>query len=117
MEKNLTCIVCPLGCQMTVTLDGGRVLSVTGNTCKRGAAYAEKECTSPVRTVTSTVRAADGSCMIPVKTNAELPKEKIPLCMEEINRCRATLPVHRGDILIRGVAGTECDVIATRDME
>ena len=43
MEKRtLTCINCPLGCQIEVTLDGGAVQSITGNTCKRGAEYAEK---------------------------------------------------------------------------
>ena len=38
-EKNLICICCPLGCPLTVTLENGEVVSVTGNTCPRGAAY------------------------------------------------------------------------------
>ena len=51
----LTCIVCPMGCRMTVELsDGGEILSVTGNTCPRGKQYAIDECTHPVRTVTTT---------------------------------------------------------------
>ena len=33
-EKTLTCINCPLGCQVTVTFDGGKIVSVSGNTCK-----------------------------------------------------------------------------------
>ena len=37
MEKReLTCIGCPMGCALTVELDGGAVVSVRGNTC-RGA--------------------------------------------------------------------------------
>ena len=34
--RNLTCISCPMGCQITVEMDGNEVVSVTGNTCKRG---------------------------------------------------------------------------------
>ena len=56
MEKRtLTCINCPLGCQIDVILDGGAVQSITGNTCKRGAEYAEKEVTHPTRIVTTSV--------------------------------------------------------------
>ena len=56
MEKReLTCIGCPLGCALTVSLNAGKVLSVEGYTCKRGHDYGEKECTNPMRTVTSSV--------------------------------------------------------------
>ena len=34
-ERNLTCIGCPLGCALKVTINGENV-TVTGNTCKRG---------------------------------------------------------------------------------
>ena len=54
--RNLTCISCPMGCQITVEMDGSEVLSVTGNTCKRGDVYARKEVTNPTRIVTSTVK-------------------------------------------------------------
>ena len=57
MEKReLICIGCPMGCPMTVELDNGEVVSVKGNTCKRGDIYARKEVTNPTRIVTSTVR-------------------------------------------------------------
>ena len=35
-EKRLICIGCPMGCPLIVTMDGGEVVSVKGNTCKRG---------------------------------------------------------------------------------
>ena len=50
-EKNLICICCPLGCPLTVTLENGEVVSVTGNTCPRGAAYGRREVTNPTRIV------------------------------------------------------------------
>ena len=59
--KVMNCIMCPLGCEMTVTLDDqGRFLSVTGNTCPRGAKYAENEITAPKRMLTTTVRIHGG---------------------------------------------------------
>ena len=52
MEKReLTCIQCPIGCQLMVSIDGTDV-TVSGNRCPRGAAYGEKEVTHPTRTVT-----------------------------------------------------------------
>lgn len=58
--RNLTCIGCPMGCQLTAELAGGEVVSVRGNTCARGEAYARKECVHPARTVTGTVRCEGG---------------------------------------------------------
>ena len=61
MIRELTCIVCPRGCQLKVELDEkGAVLNVEGFTCPRGKQYAVDECTHPMRTITSTVRAANG---------------------------------------------------------
>lgn len=57
--RELTCIGCPLGCQLTVTM-GNDEIKVEGNTCPRGEAYAKKEVTNPTRIVTSTVRVEGG---------------------------------------------------------
>ena len=65
MEKrNLTCIGCPMGCALLVEMDGKEIISVTGNTCKKGAEYAVKEVTDPTRIVTTTVRVKNGSCLL-----------------------------------------------------
>ena len=35
-DQNLTCIGCPLGCSISVSLsDNGEVSEITGNTCKK----------------------------------------------------------------------------------
>ena len=86
MEREMTCIVCPMGCTLKVELsDKGEVLKVSGNNCKRGAVYAEAECTNPQRTVTSTVRCLDGG-MVSVKTDKTIPKDKMFECMKIINK-------------------------------
>ena len=99
MERKLTCIICPLGCELNVKLEEGKVISVSGNTCKRGEIYAKNECTNPQRTITSTLRCEDGS-LVPVKTDRPIPKGKIEECMKIINAATAKLPVRGGDIII-----------------
>lgn len=46
-RRELICIGCPLGCSLTVSMEGAEVVSVTGNTCKRGDVYARKEVSQP----------------------------------------------------------------------
>ena len=47
-RKELICIGCPMGCPVTVEMNGENVVSVTGNTCPRGERYARKEVTDPI---------------------------------------------------------------------
>ena len=112
-ERNLTCIICPRGCSLAVSLsDEGAVLGVRGNACPRGVDYATAECTHPMRTVTSTVRCADGS-VVPVKTSAPIPKELVFEAMKEINRVVYNGEPKVGDVIIEGLLGLECNVLAT----
>lgn len=114
MKRELTCIVCPIGCSLVAEINDGRVSAVSGNTCPRGRAYAESECVSPVRTITTTVRCENGK-MLPVKTDTPIPKEKIFEAMEIINKLRPVLPIAAGDVIIKDIFGSK--VIAVRNME
>ena len=58
--RELTCIGCPMGCQLLAVLDGGEI-RVTGNQCARGEIYAKKEVTAPERIVTSAVPVKGGA--------------------------------------------------------
>ena len=116
MERQFTCIVCPMGCQLTAVTENNKVVSVTGNTCPRGEVYARNEVSNPVRTVTSTVR-ADNGMMVSVKTNTAIPKGKIYECMKEINSVKISLPISVGDVIIKGVCGTEADIVATSEIK
>lgn len=112
MERKLTCIICPLGCELTVQTQDNNVLDVKGNTCPRGKVYAENECTNPQRTVTSTVRCSDGG-LVSVKTDKPIPKDKMAECMVEINNAVATLPIAIGDVIIEDVFGSR--IVATQN--
>ena len=88
MEKrDLTCIGCPLGCQITVTMENGEVTDVKGNTCPRGDKYAREEVTNPTRVVTSIVKVEGGNlAAVSVKTKDVIPKGKIFESLDEICR-------------------------------
>ena len=116
MEKReLTCINCPMGCRITVTMDGDNIISVEGNTCKRGHLYACNEVKSPVRTVTTTIKVTGGvSDRVSVKTKEPVPKDKIFEVMDAINKASANAPIAIGDVLIEDCAGTGIPVVATK---
>ena len=116
MTRELTCIVCPKGCQLKAEIENGEVVSVTGNTCPRGKQYAIDECTHPMRTITSTARTENGA-VVPVKTNNTVPKELMFDCMREINRAVVKLPAHIGDVLIENILGTGANVVVTANMD
>ena len=120
--KNLTCIVCPIGCSLDVDDHDNDNLSVTGNRCARGAAYAKEEIRAPKRIVTATVPIVLKDCetdvfsvrRIPVKTTAACLKEKIPQLLADIYKITVNLPVKVGDILIKDWNKEGFDIITTR---
>ena len=110
----LTCIICPRGCHLSVDDN----LNVTGNSCPRGEAYAKAELTHPTRTLTSTIKVVGSSATrVPCKTSEPLDKNKIFLAMKEINAKVVKAPIRIGDILIKGVAGSDVNIIATKDID
>lgn len=116
-ERNLICISCPLGCTLTVTIDGEDV-TVTGNTCKNGEKYGIEEVTNPKRVIPSTVVIRNGKLpRLPVKTADAVPKGMIFEIMDEINKAVATAPVKMGDVIIEDVLGTGVNVVASRSMD
>lgn len=117
--RELTCIGCPLGCALRVELnDAGEVVSVSGNTCKRGEEYGRREVTAPVRMVTSTVRVTGGkAAVVPVRTATDIPRGKIFDCMDEIRSAVVAAPVEIGDVVIENVAGTGVSIVASKAVE
>lgn len=118
MKKTLTCIGCPMGCQITVDYEGETIHSVTGNTCPRGDIYARKEVTHPTRIVTTTVRVHGGTIpQVSVKTASDIPKEKMFEIVQDLKTVDVDAPVAMGDVICRNVAGTGVDVIATKNVD
>ena len=114
MKKNLICVSCPLGCPIEVEIENGEVVSVTGNTCKRGEAYARTEITNPVRSLTTSVKVENGfHPVVSVKSSGPVPKDKMFDCMKEINAVSIKAPVKIGDVVIENILGLGVDIVAT----
>lgn len=116
--EHLTCINCPLGCALEVTLERGEAVCVTGNTCPRGEAYGKKEVTNPTRIVTSTVRVKGGERpVVAGKTKKDIPKASIFAITDALSGVEVSAPVHTGDVLVKNIAGTGVDFVATAGVE
>ena len=114
---NLICIGCPLGCPLTVEMEGEEVKAVSGNTCPRGEKYAVNELTHPVRTLTTTVAVANREgAYLPVKTAKPISKGKLFEAMALVNSTKAVAPVKIGDVIIENMLG-EADLVAASDVE
>lgn len=120
MEKReLTCIGCPLGCQITVEMEDGIIKNISGYTCKRGKIYGEKEVTHPTRIVTSSVfvEGSTAASMVSVKTASDIPKDKISECVSALKDIVVKAPVRIGDVILENVAGTGVSIVATKNIE
>ncbi len=117
MERQITCINCPVGCRLQVTIESGRVTNVEGQGCKRGETYAHQECIAPARMVTAAVPVSDRRTPVSVKTRTPIPKEQIFACMKQLSALRLQAPVRMGDVVLADVCGTGVDVIATKTVE
>ena len=115
-KREMTCIICPRGCTLSVELENKKVLSVKGNACKRGADYAVAECTCPTRTLTTTVMTESGE-VVAVKSDKPVPKELLFDCMKEINAMSAPRGTRIGTVLIADILGTGANIIASQNAD
>ena len=112
-EENIViCTICPNGCRINVkkTEDG---YITEGNICNRGEKYAIQEVIEPSRTLTSSV-IGSGNVIVPVKSDKPIPKTKLFLAMEEINKITVTLPISLGTVVIKNVAGTDANIVCAK---
>lgn len=111
--KELICITCPRGCHLKVDEN---TLTVTGNTCEKGAEYGKNEVTNPVRVLTSIVKTCRGR-VCSVKTDRPIPKDKIFDIMDTLKTVELKDSIAIGDIVVKDVCGTGANWIATKNME
>jgi len=113
----MNCIMCPMGCEMTVTIEDGKVTNVTGNTCPRGPKYAADEVTAPKRMLTTTVAVEGGLLpLLPVVSSTVLPKERVLDCAAYLRGVKVQAPIKAGDVVVKDILGLGVDVIASRGM-
>ena len=116
--KTLTCIGCPMGCELTVTYEEGDrdSVTVTGNTCEKGRLYGIDEVISPKRMVTGTVNIDNRKGTVAsVKTRESVPKDMVLPIADELKKAHISAPLKIGDTVIENVLDTGVDIIVTKD--
>jgi len=111
----LTCVLCPVGCELEVRQDEAGEIDVQGNQCDKGVPFAVEEILHPKRNLATSVPVRGTAAkMVSVRLSGPVPREKLFPILAEIARLRPEAPVRRGQVLIADVLGTGADVIATR---
>jgi CxxC motif-containing protein len=125
--RNLTCIVCPIGCSLSVEEKANGEMIVSGNKCSRGSVYAQEEIKAPKRIVTASCKVVQSTeslqtslnehRRISVKTNSPCPKNMIDDLLKDIYNTGVKVPIKSGDVIISNWKESGIDVSVTRSME
>ncbi|MHA1341529.1 MAG: DUF1667 domain-containing protein [Promethearchaeota archaeon] len=117
-KKDFVCIICPNSCRLHVEVTANGELEISGYQCKRGYEYGIQEFLEPKRMLITTMKIKNGILpVIPVRSDKELPKEKIFEAIEVVNNYEVEAPVKMGQVLIENLLNLGINVIASRDME
>lgn len=121
-EKKFTCVICPIGCELTVKYDENNIsdgtISVSGNTCPRGEKYAKTELVHPERTLTSIIKTNSSVLsMLPVKTSAPIPKEKLFDAMQLLSTLSVDVPINMGDVIYKNFMVDGVNLVACRTIK
>jgi len=115
LVDRMTCVLCPVGCELEVGKDAAGELQVKGHQCDKGLPFAVEEVLHPMRNLATSVPIRGTAArMVSVRLSRPVPREMLFPILKEIAKLRPEAPVRRGQLLIADVLGTGADVIATR---
>lgn len=118
MESEITCIICPIGCEMTIHHKEGIITKIEDHQCKKGIGYAKEELFDPKRTLTTSMIVKDGDLpLVSVKSDRPIPKDKIFDVMDTISEIDVQAPVKIGDVLVDNITGLNANIIATKNVK
>ncbi|MBE6883499.1 MAG: DUF1667 domain-containing protein [Ruminococcaceae bacterium] len=118
MNRTYTCIICPIGCEITAETEGCEIKAISGNRCEKGKNYVWQELTCPMRNIATSVKVKNGVMpLASVRLTAPIPREKIAEAVAEIHKCSVTAPVQIGQVVISKLLGYDADVIITRSVD
>jgi CxxC motif-containing protein len=117
MKKEMICIGCPMGCYLSVDYIGTTIADVSGNRCKVGLEYAEKEISNPERTLTTTVKVKHGHLpLVSVRTNKSIPKSRILDAMNLLAKIEVEAPIKIGELIVQNIFNTGVNIVATKNI-
>lgn len=120
IEKEFICVVCPNGCTIKTRYENGKpakLLSAEGMRCPRGNTWIQQEIENPMRTFSTSIL-VDGGDFIEasVRLTKPIPLFKVFDVMAELKKIRLKAPLLIGDVILTNPAGTETEVIVTRNV-
>ncbi len=117
-KKHFTCVTCPVGCEVDVEVQDGSILSIKGNKCDKVKEFVLQELKEPMRVLTTTVRINGAKwAMLPVRTDKPIPKRLFLQAMGELASIDLKAPVHISEVIIRDIASSGANIVATRTMK
>lgn len=121
-SQQFHCTTCPSECLLDVIVEkdgsSSKVISVHGNRCPRGAAFAEQEITCPMRILATTVPVMGGDQpLLPVRTKESIPRALHMEAMELLRRTHVNAPVRMGDVIVQNILDSGIDVVASLDID
>ena len=118
-RTRMICIVCPLGCELEVEVDGerGGIVDIKGFRCTKGKEYAIREATDPRRILMTIVKVRGGHLpVVSVKTEEPVPKDILLDAVKVISKIVVEAPVRVGDTIVHNLLGTGVSVVATNNV-
>ena len=118
-EKEVICILCPLGCRGKVIFDKeGKIEGVRDYECKEGRGYAETEVSAPNRVFTGTVLIdSRHRILLPVRSNKPIPKDNVMECARILSRTKLKAPIEVGEVIVPDVMHTGASMISTMTLD
>ncbi|MFN2363047.1 MAG: DUF1667 domain-containing protein [Halarsenatibacteraceae bacterium] len=117
-ERTIICLSCPKGCRVRVKAEDDEIKDISGHECPQGIEYAKNEYLNPTRILPTRVRVKNGQiALVPVKTAAPIPKEKIGEAMQQLSEIEVEAPIELGQVIVENIADTGVDVVATRSIK
>ncbi|TYB30596.1 MAG: DUF1667 domain-containing protein [Candidatus Mcinerneyibacterium aminivorans] len=114
----ITCINCPMGCEVELTVENEKIISIEGNRCPAGKEYVKEEYYNPTRILTTTMRVKNGVLpVIPVKSSKPIPKNKLKEAMIKTAEKEIEAPIRINEVLIENIVDTEADIVASRSLD
>jgi len=116
-KSHFVCVVCPIGCEIDVVHDSGRIISMEGNKCEKSEEFVSQELIEPMRILTTTVRIQGARwAVIPVRSDKAVPKRLFPRIMKQLRRIKLQAPVNMLEVVEKDIVFTGANIIATRTM-
>ena len=118
MKREFICIICPIGCQISVEYEGKKIIDIKGAQCSKGEDYAKNEICNPLRVFTGSIKVTKGDFkQVSVKSSSPIPKKYLKKIGKITHSLELKAPVKIGQIITFNLLNKKIDLVATRKIK